>query len=63
MTVAQQQAWIRERAPQWGFEVIPGVEGQDVEECPMVSSRQDLTFAHRNADGKVGKVTHRKGSV
>lgn len=60
VTAEQQQAWIRERAPQWGFEVIPTVEGQDIEECPMVSSRQDLAFARRNADGKVGKVTHRK---
>lgn len=60
VTAEQQQAWIRERAPQWGFEVIPAVEGQDVEECPMVSSRQDLAFARRNAEGKVGKVTHRK---
>lgn len=31
VTAEQQQAWIRERAPQWGFEVIPAVEGQDVE--------------------------------
>lgn len=60
VTAKQQRTWIRERAPQWGFEVIPTVEGQDIGECPMVSSRQDLAFARRDADGKVGKVTHRK---
>ena len=60
VTVAQQQAWIREHAPKWGFEIIPSIEGQDIEECPVVSSRQDLAFARRNAEGKLGKVTHRK---
>ena len=59
VTPAQQSAWLRERARQWGFEIIP-VDGQDIEEAPNVTKRQDLSFARRGSDGKIGKITLRK---
>ena len=59
MTPAQQSAWLRERAQQWGFEVIP-VENQEIADIPLVTARKDLSFSHRDSSGNIGKVTLRK---
>ena len=59
VTPAQQSAWLRERAQQWGFEVIP-VENQEIADIPLVTARKDLSFSHRDSSGNIGKVTLRK---
>ena len=59
VTPAQQSAWLRGRAPQWGFEIIP-VEGQEIEDAPTVTRRQNLSFARRGSEGKIGTVALRK---
>ena len=59
VTPAQQSAWLRERAQQWGFEVIP-VENQEIADIPLVTARTDLSCSHRDSSGNIGKVTLRK---
>ena len=59
VTPAQQSAWLRERAQQWGFEVIPA-EGQELEDAPTVTGRNDLSFSRRDTGGHVGRITLRK---
>ncbi|BAV87872.1 hypothetical protein RA11412_1573 [Rothia aeria] len=50
---------MRERASQWGFEIIPA-EGQELEDAPTVTGRHDLSFSRRDTGGHVGRVTLRK---
>lgn len=59
VTPAQQQKWLRERAPQWGFEIIPSHD-QGLEDAPTVTARKDLSFGRRDANGRLGTVTLRK---
>ena len=59
VTPVQQSAWLRERASQWGFEIIPA-EGQELEDAPTVTGRNDLSFSRRDTGGHVGRVTLRK---
>ena len=61
VTPAQQSTWLRERAEQWGFEIVPA-QNQVLEDAPMVSSRRDLGFARKDAhqQNRIGKVTLRK---
>ena len=46
--------------PQWGFEVIPVLKVRMLRSARWFLLVRTLRFARRNADGKVGKVTHRK---
>ncbi|WP_311162705.1 type I-E CRISPR-associated protein Cas6/Cse3/CasE [Rothia dentocariosa] len=59
VTPIQQSAWLRERAQQWGFEVIP-VENQEIEDAPLVTALKNLSFSRRDSGGHLGRVTLRK---
>lgn len=60
VTVEQQQGWLAYKAPQWGFEVLPHEDSEELN--LLVTHRQDLNFSRKDSarNNQRGRVTLRQ---
>lgn len=63
VTAAQQQAWLVEKAPSWGFEIRTAETPAGTLPDVLVDNRQDLSFERKDPEGRGrGRVTLRVAS-